>query len=180
MRDISEAMGGSFDTNSVDPATGFDPIPAGWYPVQIDTAEVLDTKAKNGKRLKLEVTIVGEQFAGRKLFPAINLVNPNPQCVEIGMRELAALGQACGLAAIADSSELLGKIVLAKVKVKQDPGFDPNNEVVGYKPAVAAAPAAAAAPARTTPTPKPTATTKAAPAPTATAPAKAGKRPWER
>ena len=186
MSDISEAMGGDFATDSVEPSTGFDPIPAGWYPMQIDAAGVKDTKAGTGKMLAMELTVIGDQFAGRKLWPRLNIVNPNPKAVEIAMRELAALGQACGLAAITDSSELLGKMIMGKVKVRQDEGREPDNEVQGYKPMegaeTQAAPAAKPPPAAARPPAKPEAPKAAAPAkPAATAPAKpSGKRPWER
>ena len=173
MSDISDAIGGDFDTNSVPPATGFEPIPAGWYPCQIDGAEVKDTKKGNGKILAVELTIVGEEYAGRKLWPRINLVNPNPKAVEIGMRELSAIGQACGLAAITDTSELIGNVVLARVKVRQEEGREPDNEVQGYKPTEEIAPAAEKPAAKPAPT---AAKPVAKPAPTA---AKATKRPWE-
>jgi len=189
MGDIGEVLGGGkFDTNSVPAATGFDPLPAGWYTVQVTGAEVKDTK-KGGKRLALELTVVGEHYEGRKLFPSINLVNDNPQAVEIGMRELAALGLACGLQAITDTAELMDQIAAAKVAVKHDEGFEPGNEVKAYKATTdAAEPTAAPAktPAPQTPAARPTAPAKtpahAAPAKTTTTPPTSQKvrRPWER
>jgi hypothetical protein len=183
MGDIGEVLGGKgFDTNSVPAATGFDPLPAGWYTVQVTGAEVKDTK-KGGKRLALELTVVGEHYEGRKLFPSINLANDNPKAVEIGMRELAALGLACGLQAITDTAELMDKIVAAKVAVKQDEGFEPGNEVKAYKATTDAAEptAATTVPAKTTTT-APAKTTTTAPAKTTTTPPTGQKvrRPWER
>jgi hypothetical protein len=182
MGDIGEVLGGKgFDTNSVPAATGFDPLPAGWYTVQVTGAEVKDTK-KGGKRLALELTVVGEHYEGRKLFPSINLANDNPKAVEIGMRELAALGLACGLQAITDTAELMDKIVAAKVAVKHDEGFEPGNEVKAYKAtttdaAEPTAPAKTPAPTAPAKTPAPT-----APAKTTTNPPTSQKvrRPWER
>lgn len=175
---------GGFDTNSVPASSGdFEAIPAGWYAAQIDAAEVRDTKARDGKYLHLELTIVGDKFNGRKLFPNINLANPNAKAVEIGTRELAGLGQACGLARVKDSAELLGHVVMVKIKVKQDPGRDPENQVVAYKTAGEAgvppvqepAPAAPAARPAAVAAPKPTPAPAAAPAAAAKP-----KRPWER
>ena len=57
--DISEALGGDFDAESI-PIPSYEPIPAGWYAVEIDKAEVKDTKAKTGKYLKLEMVILDE------------------------------------------------------------------------------------------------------------------------
>lgn len=182
MSDISDAIGGDFDTSSVEPATGFEPMPPAWYPVQIDGAEVRDTKAGTGKLLALELTVVGENMAGRKLWPRLNIVNPNQQAVEIAMRELAAIGQACGLAAITDTSELLGQILEVKVKIKKETDREPDNEVCGYR-AAAASSGAAEPPVQKAPaTTKPAAATKTAKAPAAAAaaPAAKSKRPWER
>ena len=136
MSDISDALGlGSdgFDPSSVPAAEGFDPLPAGWYTVTLDKVEVKSTKKGDGKRLWMEAGIVDEQFKGRKLFPAINLSNPNQKTVEIGMAELSGLAGACGLARITDSSELIGKVISVKVKIKEDPGYAPSNDVCGYK-----------------------------------------------
>ena len=188
--DISEVLGGAFDPGSVEPATGYDPLPAGWYMVSIDGAEVKDTKAGNGKFLSIELTVTGEKYDGRKFWPKINLVNPSTKCVEIGMRELSALASACGLAALADTSEIIGRYVMARVKVIHEEGREPDNAVVAYKaadgsepekkPETQSEPTGAAEPA-TAAAGKPAGqpATKAATKP-ATAPAGKTKRPWER
>lgn len=163
--DISEALGGDFDAGSV-PIPSYEPIPAGWYAVEIDKAEVRDTKAGTGKYLKLEMVVLDEAHEGRRVFTQINLSNPNQQAVEIGQRELAALAMACGVPALRDSAELLQKQIGVKVKIKTEEGREPDNAVVGYRPLADAAPAA----------PKPAA---AKPKPAA-APSASGKRPWER
>ena len=163
--DISDALGGDFDASSV-PVPSYDPIPPGWYAVEIDRAEVKDTKAKTGKYLKLELVILDEAHEGRHVFTQINLSNPNQQAVEIGQRELAALAMACGVPALRDSAELLQKQIGVKVKIKTEAGREPDNVVSGYRPLTDAAPAA----------PKPAV---AKPKPAA-APSVSGKRPWER
>ncbi len=151
MGNISNIYGGAaFDPNSVEPATGFDPLPAGWYQVEIENAEIKETKAKTGKFLHLELCVVGENYNGRKLFPNINLMNPNAKAVEIGMRELAAVGQACGLNAIADTNDLLGKMIEARVKVvsaDKSGNGEPDNVVTAYRPIGATPPARTQAPA---------------------------------
>lgn len=175
--DIGEVMGGAFDTNSVPPADGFDPIPAGWYPCMIDSAEVKPTKAKNGKFLAIELTVVGEQYAGRKLWPRLNISNPNPTAEQIGRRELAAIGQALGLAAITDSSEIIGKTLMARVSIRKEEGHEPDNEVKGYKAVDGAAAPAAPAAKKTS---APAAATPAAPAAAASGAKPKGKFPWEK
>jgi hypothetical protein len=182
MGDLNEAMGGAFDPGAHEPAADFEPIPAGWYPVEIEKAEIKDTKAGDGKYLKIEHTVVGDKFANRKIWKQINLVNKSEKAVEIGLRELAALGIACGLSAITDTSELLGKQVLAKVEIKKDEGREPDNQIRTYKPLDGAvAPKATAAPAAHKPAAMPPTATTAAPAATKpTASTGAKKRPWEK
>ena len=182
---ISELIGGDFDTNSVEPSVGFEVLPAGWYPVQISNAEIMDTKSGTGKYLKLELEIIGDCYAGRKVFARMNIVNPNPQAVQIAMRELAAVGQALNLAAITDTAELIGGQLRVKLVIKAEAGQEPQNEVKGYKslgdttatPAAQAPSqkAATSAPAKTVPS-----AAKSAPAATAANKAKVGKRPWEK
>ena len=96
--DISEALGGDFDAESI-PIPSYEPIPPGWYAVEIDKAEVRDTKAGTGST-SLELVVLDEAHEGRRVFAQINLSNPNQQAVEIGQRELAALAMACGVPAL--------------------------------------------------------------------------------
>lgn len=177
MGNIAELYGNGFNTDVEDIADGFDILPAGWYSVEVEKAEIKDTKAGTGKYLHLQMVIIGEHFANRKLFTNINLINPNEKAVQIGQRELAALGQACGLSVLSDTDELLGKNIQVRVKVKKDGNGVADNAVTAYKvgnvqqsipaqntvqtPAHQAQPT----PQATTPAPIPVATEK--------------KRPWE-
>ena len=121
MGDIGEIYGGQgFDSGSVEPSSGddFAPLPVGWYDVMIDKAEVVPNSKKNGKLLKIEMVVVSEKFGGRRIFDNINLSNPSQECVEIGQRSLAGLGQATGIPVLNDSHELLDKVVSVKLKIK--------------------------------------------------------------
>lgn len=166
--DIAGLYGQSIPTDQADAATGFDPLPPGWYSVEVSDAEVKDTNAGNGKYLQLNLTVVGDHYANRKVFARITLVNPNEKAVQIGMRELAGLGQACELTAISDTSELIGKLVDARLKIEKGKnGYEDSNRVTAY--AVVGSKSQGSAPAASS-----------RPAPAA-APVSAGaKRPWER
>lgn len=172
MGDISSVLGGAFHADQYEPAEDFEPLPAGEYPVMVDEAEMKTTKAGTGRFLKLGMVVIGEQYAGRKLFANINIRNPNPKAEEIGLRDLASLTVAVGLAVIEDSTDLLGKQLLVKIKVKPADGqYGPSNDVRAYKPlnGTTAKPKTAAAPAQ----PRQTqAATTAAPA--------GNKPPWMR
>jgi hypothetical protein len=172
--DIADVLGHDFDTVNVPPAKGFDPIPAGWYPLEIEKAELRDTKAGTGKYLWSEMTVLGEKYAGRKLFVRITLVNPNSTAEEIGQRQLASLGLACGLKSVGSTDDLLGKVVEGRVKITKEKEKDrePDNDIAEYRAIGGQQPAQTAAPQQrqqaqsATPTQQPD-------------PAATGKRPWE-
>jgi hypothetical protein len=163
MSDISDVIG-DVDLSTVDTSSNFDPIPPAWYGVVVDEAEVKDTKAGNGKYLKLKMIVASGDFANRHLYANITLSNPSSKAVEIGMRDMASIGSALGLKSIKDTTDLVGKTLEVKVIVK--PESDDNkagNEIKGYRACGSAGSAPVA---------------KASPAPAAKAPA--AKRPWEK
>ena len=154
-----------FNTHSVEPSSGddFELLPIGWYDVEVEDAVVKDTKAGNGCYLELKLTVVGEKFNGRKIWHTITLQNPNQKAVEIGQRNLAALGQACELNTLKDTDELLGKVVQAKVKINpENNGYKASNDISSYK----------ACGITTSQQPQT--------APSNTTPSDSGSRPWER
>ena len=109
-----------FFVDSIEAQTDFEILPPGKYLVLIDKAEVQPNKKKNGHYIYLEMKIIDGQYKGRKFFDWINIDNPSTQCVEIGLRCLAALGQAIGLQAVTSVNELLNQTVIAHVKVKDE------------------------------------------------------------
>ena len=166
--DISRVIGGDFDGEGVEPSCGFDPVPAGWYTCEIESAQVLETKKKDGMYLKMVTGVVSEQFEGRKFFPTITLSNPNQMAVDIGRRNLEVLRIACQLPTIGDTTELVGKIIDVRVKIHKEEGRDPDNKVTTYRAIGDEKPS------------KPTAPKKAASAAAAPASDGAKRRPWER
>lgn len=165
MADLTSIFGGfEFDSSQVEPQGDFQVLPPGNYTVLVEEAEQKDTKAGTGKYIKLKLQVTDGPSKGRVLFDQINIVNPSQQCVEIGLRCLSALCRAVGIVRLRDETELINKVAVACVKVK-----DNQNEVRTYEPVggvqkaanVPAAPPASVAPA-------------AAPS------APAGKPPWMR
>lgn len=123
MSDLATIFGNGFDTGSVPPAEDFVAIPPGKYPALVEKAEVKSTKAGNGHYVELTLSILDGQYKNRKLFDRINIDNPSQECVSIGLRSLAALGQAIGLTSISDTSQLLQKVCIAHVKVKDEQNY---------------------------------------------------------
>lgn len=131
--DIETIYGGEFDATQEDTSSPYDVLPAGWYSAKIEKVEVRDSnKTRGANYLWLELTVVGEQYAGRKLFPRITLRNPNTTAVSIGRRELAELTLAAGISVLKDSKQLLGQVIDVRVKIRKDDQYGEDNDVTGY------------------------------------------------
>ena len=133
MPDLTDFFDGApFNPLSVEPQDDITFIKPGKYSVLIEKAEVKITNKRTGHLISLQMQVLDEgPFKGRKVFDNINIQNPSTQCVEIGMRTLAALAQAIGIVAVEDTSQLLNQVVVAHVKVK-----DEQNSVRTYSAAV--------------------------------------------
>lgn len=173
MGDLSDVTG-TEDYAGIQPDTGFEPLVPGWYPVEIERAEIKETNRRDGKYLKMQMSVVGENYNNRKLFANINIQNPNAKCVEIGLAQMAALKVGVGLLRLTDSSELLGKTLEVKVAVEKETNSkgEYDNKVTGYR---AFGDAPVQQPQQQAQTQQQT-----APAQQQQAPTGATKRPWER
>jgi len=122
-----------FDANTVDPATDFEPLPAGKYLAVITDSEMKPTKNGNGHYLELTFQVIDGQYKNRMLWSRLNLDNPNRQAVQIAQGELSAICRAVGVMQPKDSTELhnLPLLVTVKCKKRDDTG-DVVNEIRGY------------------------------------------------
>ena len=168
----------TFDANSVEPSN-FDVYPAGKYLSQIVSSEMRPTKDGRGQYLFLELDILEGPLAGRKLFDRLNLVNDNPDTVDIATRTLSSICRATGQMQVKDSEQLHLIPLIADVRVRPPKGQYGESNSIRYLPRNAAAPATrapgayASAPApATAPSPQPQPATPMAPA--------AGGLPWQR
>ena len=122
-----------FDANHVDPATNFDPLPAGKYLVAITESEMKATKSGTGQYLQLAFTVLDGEYKNRVVWARLNLDNPNATAVKIAQAELSAICRAVGVMQPRDSVELHNLPLIITVKVKQR--VDNNeltNEIKGY------------------------------------------------
>jgi hypothetical protein len=138
-----------FSVDSVPVSTSnYDPIPAGWYNAVINGAEVKSTKAGTGKYLNMRYDITGENHAGRVVFGMITVQNPNTTAETIGQQQLGELCRAIGKAVLNDTDELLGATLSIKVAISAREGYDPRNEVKGFKALKGGMPSVPSAPAQ--------------------------------
>lgn len=70
--------------------TAFKPVPAGAYMAVIESAEYKSNKAGTGHLIACKVQIAGGEHDGRIVWHNFNVDNPNPNAVQIGVRDLAA------------------------------------------------------------------------------------------
>lgn len=158
---MSPNLGGNFDASSVDPTTAFDPLPPGWYAMQIVNSEIRQAKNSDGQYVWLELEVLEQHhpdLKGRRAWERLNLWNSNQQAVEISQRTLSAICRATGEMQVADTEQLHHKPLAVKLKVRPAEGnYEASNDITGYDsiaarfPGGAAPPAAGGAPTQSAP-----------------------------
>jgi len=106
-----------------------DVIPKGEYRLVISGAEIKPTKAGDGLRLNLKMTVCGGQYGNRTLFEGLNIKNPNPTAQAMSEQMLKKICEAIGVLKLTDTAQLLngqgGQIsvpFMAYVDVKDNDG----------------------------------------------------------
>ena len=134
-----------FDANDVEPAVGYDTLPAGEYLALITESEFKPTKNGVGQYLQLTFQILEGAHKGRLLWARLNLDNPNATTVKIARAELSAICRAVGVMAPKDSAELHNLPLTIKVgHKKRDDTGELTNVIKGYESKHNAAPMASA------------------------------------
>jgi hypothetical protein len=129
-------LGMMFNRNELPEDTGgsYEPLPEGWYDVKITGAEVKDTKSGTGRYIKVEYTVEGDNYSGRKVWGNLNIRNDSEKAEEIGRKQLNSLMGAIGLESLGDTDELIGNDLSIKLKVRPaSGGYDASNDVSGFK-----------------------------------------------
>lgn len=109
--DVTDVQGGAGD---------FSPIPAGVYMAQIIAAEEKKTQDLSGYYLNITFSIIGEKYAGRRVWGNITTVSSDAQKLGTGHRHLANLLDAAGLPRkISNTDVLLQKVVPIKVIIQK-------------------------------------------------------------
>ncbi|NUN15569.1 MAG: DUF669 domain-containing protein [Myxococcales bacterium] len=123
----------NFNANDVEPASDFEPIPAGKYLAMITDSEMKPTKNGTGHYLQLTFQILDGPYKNRFVWARLNLDNANATAVKIAHGELSALCRAVGVMAPKDSVELhnLPLVITVKCKTRKDSG-EVGNEVKGF------------------------------------------------
>lgn len=124
----------NFDANTVDPNVTFDPLPAAWYKMAIESSEMKPTKDGMGSYLELKLKVLEGQYVNRTIFDRLNLRNANATAQEIAYKTLSAICHATGVIQLQDSQQLHGIPMNVKVAVRAATGdYEASNDVKGYK-----------------------------------------------
>ncbi len=132
----------NFDSNSVEPAGSFEPLPIGEYVVLISATEIKPTSKdkekpeseQKNKYLLLTYDVVDGDFKGRLIFDRLNIMNENEKAQEIAQRSLSAICRAVGILHPTDTDQLKGIPFIVKVGIRKgDERFGPTNDVKEYK-----------------------------------------------
>ena len=141
------SFGQTFDASSVEPSSSYDVLPPGKYLGQIIASEMRATKEGTGQYLYLEIDILEGQYAGRKLFDRLNLVNTNPDTVQIAQRTLSSICRAVGKMQVSNSEQLHLVPMTLDVRVRPPKGLYGESNSIRYQPRSAASGGAAQPPA---------------------------------
>lgn len=111
------SIGGNYNPDA-EPSSGYTPLPAGEYQMEIVESDYVATSKGTGMILKCKAQIVGGEYADRPFYINYNLENQNDTAQEIGQRDFAGLRRATGVLAPDDSEELHFKQFGVKIGIK--------------------------------------------------------------
>lgn len=175
----------SFDATQVAPDTGrLGAVPAGYYKVVVDKAELKPTKSGTGQAINTQFGILEGAFKGQKIFHMFNVKNDSPKAQEIAHAQFSALLHAINILKLEQLEQMQNIPFFVKVKIEKSEGYEDKNVITAFRgindsAALAAYNPAGAAPAQASrpvaPPPPPVAAPGAAPG--WQAPANA--QPWQ-
>lgn len=150
MTSFSSVFGSGFNAEKYaaqNPANNsFEPLPAGNYLLEVEESELRKSKAGNDM-LHLCFAVADGQHVGRKIFSNLNIGHPSQKVRDIALQSLASLCKAAGIAEIQNDTDLIGKRVIGRVKVRPaQNGYEASNDVSMFSaPTTGNAPVPAAA-----------------------------------
>jgi len=95
-----------FDARTVDPTAFPPPPPMADYKVMIIRSEAKQTNDKSGGYLELSLLIIEGAYQNREVPYRLNLLNENPQTVEIAKKQLSAVAHVTGQMYLSSSAQL--------------------------------------------------------------------------
>lgn len=115
------SIANSYNPDAV-PSSGYKPLPAGEYEMEIVESEYVPGAKGTGMVLKCKAQVVGGDFDERPFYINYNLENQNETAQEIGQRDFAGLRRAIGVLSPEDSEELHFHRFRVKIGVQEGTG----------------------------------------------------------
>lgn len=102
----------------------------GLYSYVITKAEIRETNAKDGTYLNVTFQVTDGPRKKKCVFKKFNMSNPSQAAVQIGMRQLAGLTNALGIARLDRTEDLVGKEVQGETVIQAgNAGYDDSNDI---------------------------------------------------
>jgi len=145
----------NFNLNELpDNESGFEPVPAGEYQVEIKKVEAKETRDKNGMYFNFRLDILGPSNAGRIIFAIVNVKNASEKAQQIGQGQLKDIMRALNLQSVSNTDQFVGGKLTVKIDIEKSEQYGNSNRVRAFKaiggsvaPMAAANPILNAAPA---------------------------------
>jgi hypothetical protein len=122
-----------FDATQVDPAKDFEALPPARYEVVMTESEWVDTKANDGKYLKLTFQVITGPYKDRNLWANLNLMNKSDKAVQIAKGQLSSICRAVKIHTPKDTTELHNLPLVVRVEQRKD-GDKTYNDIKGFYP----------------------------------------------
>jgi len=124
----------NFDATQHAPDGGvMDPIPEGWYNVMIDDSDMKPTKNGDGAILNVRFKVIDGDFKNRTVMSRLNVRNTNEVAQRIALGHLSAIAHAVKVLNVVDSNMLHNIPLKIRVKILEQDGYSPSNEVIAFK-----------------------------------------------
>ena len=140
-----------FDVSRTAPHSGYEPLPSGWYVVQIRSTENKRTQAGNGFCLNVEYEVLGDEHRGRKLWENLCYEHPNQETVKIARARISAICHAAGHPHCNETALLHNIPLKIKVGLKRDKKTDELVNVINSYATIDRRAEASPSPASTSP-----------------------------
>jgi len=141
-------LGEAIDIDNIVPERGdFEPLPAGNYMAQVIDSDVVDTKANDGKILKLTLEVMDGPHANRKIWVNLNYINKNATAQRIAAETIKKICDAVGhTGQLTDSEVLHYRPMRVKVTIRKSEEYGDQNDVKGWYSLSSSAPPEGKAP----------------------------------
>lgn len=124
----------NFNLNELpDNESGFEPVPAGEYQVEIKKVEAKETRNKDGMYFNFRLDILGPSNAGRIIFAIVNVKNASEKAQQIGQGQLKDIMRALNLQSVSNTDQFVGGKLTVKIDIEKSEQYGNSNRVRAFK-----------------------------------------------